>query len=57
MLGLASKASSILSGTQFEAVGQQVVTLIVVSTFLAEVFGTYGARFAIKRADEVGKSQ
>lgn len=56
-LGLASIVEEILHGTEYEEVGYTVVTLVVVSTFFSVLIGSVGAKFAAKRAGEVGMAE
>ncbi len=56
-LGLASVVDDILRGTEYENIGITVVTLIIVSTFFSVTLGSFGAKFASKRADEIGKAK
>ncbi|MHA2253929.1 MAG: cation:proton antiporter, partial [Candidatus Kariarchaeaceae archaeon] len=53
-LGLVSVAEEILYESGHEALGKEIVTILVISTIFSVILGSFGTRFAVKRAGEHG---
>ncbi|MEJ2749362.1 MAG: cation:proton antiporter [Anaerolineae bacterium] len=58
-VGLAIAASCRFSvyGTIGELLGQTIINVITATTFIVQIIGPIGVKFAINRADEIGKAR
>jgi hypothetical protein len=56
-LALASAERFSVLGPKGEAFGAMVINVVTTSTFILQIIGPIGVKFAITRAEEVGKAK